>query len=87
MRSIVVHSFLEVHNCVVPFTSHSKLHDTQFPELNQQIFIFSQSSLLSGVRYSAPVEMVLHLIKSATDFFIRVSFLVQRLTLLILNIV
>jgi len=59
----------------------------QFPELNWQIFIFSQSILLSGVRYSAPVEMLLHLIKSATDFFIRVSFLVQRLTLLVLNIV
>jgi hypothetical protein len=27
VRSNLVHSFLEVHNCVVPFTSHGKLHE------------------------------------------------------------
>jgi hypothetical protein len=27
VRSNLLHSFLEVHNCVTPFTSHSKLHE------------------------------------------------------------
>jgi len=27
VRSNLLHSFFEVHNCVVPFTSHGKLHE------------------------------------------------------------
>jgi hypothetical protein len=27
VRSNLLHSFWEVHNCVVPFTSHGKLHE------------------------------------------------------------
>jgi len=27
VRSNLVHSFLEVHNCVAPFTSHDKLQE------------------------------------------------------------
>jgi hypothetical protein len=27
IRSNLLHSFLEAHNCVVPFTSHGKLHE------------------------------------------------------------
>jgi hypothetical protein len=27
VRSNLLHSFLEVHNCVAPFTSHGKLHE------------------------------------------------------------
>jgi hypothetical protein len=42
----LLHSFLEVHNCVAPFTSHGKLHEfgaeNQFPELNWQILTFLQ---------------------------------------------
>jgi hypothetical protein len=28
VRSNLLHPFLEVHNCVVPFTSHAKLHES-----------------------------------------------------------
>jgi hypothetical protein len=42
--SSLLHSFLEVHNCVAPFTSHDKLHKfgakKPFPELNQHILTF-----------------------------------------------
>jgi hypothetical protein len=42
VRSNLLHSFLELHNFVVPFTSHSKLHEfdakDQFPKLNRHIF-------------------------------------------------
>jgi hypothetical protein len=27
IRSNLLHSFLEAHNCIVPFTSHGKLHE------------------------------------------------------------
>jgi len=44
VRSNLLHSFSEVHNCVATFTSRGKLHEfgaeIQFPELNQHIFYF-----------------------------------------------
>jgi hypothetical protein len=62
IRSNLLHSFLEVHNCVAPFTSHRKLHklgaENQFPELNRHILTFLQYILLSGAAYWTPLEML-----------------------------
>jgi hypothetical protein len=45
VRSNLLHSLLEVHNCVAPVTSHGKLHEfgaeKPIPELNRHILTFS----------------------------------------------
>jgi hypothetical protein len=42
----IYYTLLEVHNCVVPFTSHASctnlVQKNQFPELNGHILTFSQ---------------------------------------------
>jgi hypothetical protein len=40
VTSNLVHSFLEVQNCVAPFPSQSQLHEYQFPEQNRHILTF-----------------------------------------------
>jgi len=59
VRSNLLHSLLEVHNCVAPFTSHGKLHEFGAEKLiswaKPAQFDFSIINLLSGVTYQAPV--------------------------------
>jgi len=63
VRSNLLHSFLEVHNCVAPFTRHGNVHEfgaekpISWP--NRHILTFSQEIVLSGITYRALVEMLL----------------------------
>jgi hypothetical protein len=59
----LLHSFWEVHNSVVPFTSHVKLHEfvAQKPISWAKPVHFDVFPInFTGVTYWAPLEMLLH---------------------------
>jgi len=64
VRSNLLHSFLEEHSCVAPFTIHCKLHKfgagKPISWAKPAHFDFFTIIFLSGVTYWALVEMLLH---------------------------